>query len=260
MTLSSSNQTCDNRAWERAARTALAARGVDLSSYTNFMILFPQTSNCAWRGMGHLPGWATWINGAPNLRTAVHELGHNFGVHHATALRCTKNGERVRLSGNCTQAEYGDPFTTMGEAQARHGHNLSLTQMGYLPATAARTVTTSGTYVLTHAASTTGTRILGIERGDGTWMYLEFRRPYGTHFDNFRSSDPAVTGVTVRLGSSWTAIARTQLLDMRPSTSTFADAPLRVGHGFRDRVSGTKVYVEATGSTSAKVTITIAGG
>jgi hypothetical protein len=45
---------------------------------------------------------------------------------------------------------------------------------------------------------------------------------------------------------------------MRPSTSTFADAPLRVGHGFRDRVSGTRVYVEASGRTKAKITITLA--
>jgi chitodextrinase len=257
VSIADSNTACDNRAWERSARAALAARGVDLSTYTNFMLLFPRTSNCAWRGMGHLPGWATWINGAPTLRTAVHELGHNFGVHHATALRCTKNGERVRLSGNCTQAEYGDPFTTMGEALARHGHNLSLIQMGYLPASAARTISTSGTYVLSHASASSGTRILGIPRGDGTWIYLEYRRPYGTYFDNFRARDPVVTGVTVRLGSTWTAMARTQLLDMRPSTSTFADAPLRVGHGFRDRVSGTKIYVVRSGSTTAKITITL---
>lgn len=259
VTIPHSNSACDNRAWEPAARAALAARGEDLSAFTNYMLLFPQTSNCYWRGMGHLPGWTTWINGAPTLRTAVHELGHNFGVHHATALRCTKNGERVKLSGNCTQTEYGDPFTTMGAAPARHGHNLSLVQMGYLPASAARTVVTSGTYVLTHASATSGTRILGLPRGDGTWMYLEYRRPYGTHFDNFRSGDPAVTGVTVRLGAGWTAIARTQLLDMRPRTSTFADAPLRLGHGFRDSVSGTRIYVQALGSTAAKVTITMAG-
>jgi len=143
VTIPYSNTACDNRAWEPAARTALAERGEDLSTFTNFMLLFPQTSNCYWRGMGHLPGWTTWINGAPTLRTAVHELGHNFGVHHATALRCTKLGERVKLSKDCTATEYGDPFTTMGEAAARHGHNLSLLQMGYLPASAARTIVTS---------------------------------------------------------------------------------------------------------------------
>jgi Gametolysin peptidase M11 len=257
ITIPYSNTACDNRAWERAAKAGLAARGENLSAYTNFMLVFPQTSNCPWRGMGHLPGWATWLNGAPTLRIAVHELGHNFGVHHATALTCTRNGERVRLSGNCTQAEYGDPFTTMGAAQARHGHNLSLVQMGYMPSTAARTIAMTGTYVLTHASSATGTRILGIPRGDGTWMYLEYRRPYGTHFDNFRARDPVVTGVTVRLGSTWTAMARTQLLDMRPSTGTFADAPLRVGFGFRDRVSGTRIFVVAAGATTAKITITL---
>ena len=44
---------------------------------------------------------------------------------------------------------------------------------------------------------------------------------------------------------------------MRPSTSTFADAPLRSGHGFRDSVSGTRIDVISVGTTTATIKITM---
>jgi chitodextrinase len=250
-----SNATCQPQAWEAAARAIFNARGISLSSYTNFMYVFPATPSCAWRGMGYMPGATTWINGTPNLRTPAHELAHNFGVHHASTLRCTSNGIRVALSSTCRKSEYGDPFTTMGASMRRHDDNLALVQMGYLPTSATRTITTSGTYSLVHASAGSGVRILGIPRGNGTWFYLEYRRPYGTYFDNFTSTDPAVNGVSIRLARSWSTITQTQLIDTRPSTSTFADAPLRRGSTFRDYLTGMTISVASLGRTTASVTI-----
>ena len=252
-----SSKTCDYRLWATAAKAGLAARGVDLSSYTNFMYMFPPTSSCTWRGLAQLPGPSAWINGAPNLRVVAHELGHNLGVHHASSLRCTKDGVRVALSANCTRTEYGDPFTTMGGASTRHVHNLEKAQIGYLAAGAARTVVASGTYTLMHASATSGTRIIGIPRGNGTWLYLEYRRPHGTYFDNFSSTDPAVRGVSIRLAAGWTQITQTQLIDTRPGTTTFADAPLRLDRTFRDYLSGVSVLVTSIGTSAAKVAITL---
>lgn len=249
--------TCDYRLWADAAKAGLAARGVDLSTYTNFMFMFPPTSSCSWRGLAQLPGPVAWINGGPYLRVVAHELGHNLGVHHASSLRCKKDGVRVALSANCTRSEYGDPFTTMGSAQTRHVHNLELVQIGYMPTSATRTVTATGTYTLAHASGTSGTRIIGIPRGDGTFLYLEYRRPYGTLFDNFSSSDPAVRGVSIRLASSWTRITQTQLIDTRPGTTTFNDAPLRLSYSFRDYLSGVRITVRSIGSYAAKVYVTM---
>lgn len=236
-----SNDTCDHRNWALAAKQALADRGVDVTSYSNFVFAFPQTRNCPWRGLGHLPGPNAWINGTPGLRTAVHELGHNFGAHHASTIVCRRDGVRVALSANCSRKEYGDPFTTMGGAERRHDHNLHLAQLGYLPTDATRTITTGGTYGLYHTLSSDGTRVLRIPRGDGTFLYLEYRRPYGTLFDNFSTTDPVVRGLSIRIGGDWTRITQSLLIDTRPGTSTFADAALREGRSFRDYLSRIKI-------------------
>jgi hypothetical protein len=252
-----SNSVCDHRGWATAAKQVLAERGVDVSSFTNFAFTFPQTDSCPWRGLGHLPGPHTWINGAPSLRTAVHELGHNFGAHHASSIRCRRGGERVALSANCSTAEYGDPFTTMGASDRRFDHSLHLAQLGYLTAGSARTVTASGRYTLSHAASSTGTRVIRVARGDGTYLYLEYRRPYGTLYDNFSRRDPVVRGVSIRIGGDWNAIVQTKLIDTRPGTATFADSALRLDRSFRDYLSGIKITVVDRGRSRAWVRITL---
>lgn len=250
-----SSSTCQPGEWASAAKAALTARGVDFSSYTNFMYMFPNTSACKWGGLGHLPGRSSWINGTPSLRVSAHELGHNLGIHHASSLRCTKDGVRVALSSTCTKGEYGDPFTTMGAAKTRHVSNLSLVQIGYLPQVATRTIVASGSYSLVSASSGSGVRILAIPRGDGSFLYLEYRRPYGTYFDNFSSTSAAVKGVTIRIAKGWTTITQSLLIDAVPSTTTFTDAPLRLGRTFRDYRSGASIYVSGLGTTTAKVTI-----
>lgn len=243
--LSASNTTCDVFGWAAEARSILASRGVDVSSFTNFIFAFPQTSSCPWRGLGHLPGWHTWINGVPSLRTVVHELGHNFGAHHASAIRCRSNGHAVALSRNCSVDEYGDPFSTMGSADRRHDHAMHLAQLGYLEAGAARTIAGSGTYIVQRATATSGTRVLRVARGDGTYLYVDYRRPYGRLFDDFSRKAPVVKGVSVRIGGDWGQIIQTKLIDTRPGTSTFRDAPLTVGRSFRDYLSGVTITVTA---------------
>ncbi len=135
-TIPNTNANCAYSTWASAANTAASAAGVNLSAYDNVVYAFPTTS-CAWAGLANMPGKSSWLNGpsAMALRVMAHELGHNFGTHHASQLNCTEGGVRVALSAslaNCTSGEYGDPFSVMGMATRYQHSNFSRGNFGWL--------------------------------------------------------------------------------------------------------------------------------
>ena len=109
----------------------------------------------------------------------------------------------MTLGGTCTSDEYGDPFTIMGSASTYHHNNWHRAQFGWLAPT---TVTTSGTYSLAPAESTSTAvpRLLRIPRGDGTFLNLELRQPGGT-FETFSSASAVANGVSVRIAPELTS-------------------------------------------------------
>jgi hypothetical protein len=113
-TVPHNNTSCSFSTWANAADDAATAAGVDLSGYDNHIYVWPTTSACWWAGLAYLPGGYSYINGYPDLHTISHELGHNYGLHHASSYSCTSGGQRVAISSSCTAGEYGDPFDTMG--------------------------------------------------------------------------------------------------------------------------------------------------
>jgi chitodextrinase len=251
-TIPSDNSGCAWSSWGDQARTAATNAGVNLANYQYVVYAWPYTSTCAWSGLGYLPGTLSYINGAMTLRTVSHELGHNFGVHHASAESCTDAGVRVTLSASCSSSEYGDPFSVMGSASTRLHHNWHRAQLGFTDA--GQTISTSGDYLLAPADSTGATRLLRIARSDGTYYQLEFRQPTGI-FDNFAATDPAVNGVTIRVAPNPTTIVQSQLLDATPDTTTFADSPLAVGRTFADPFTGMQITTKSVSPSGATVTV-----
>lgn len=249
-TIAADNSGCAYTTWGNQARTAAINAGVNLSAYQYVVYAFPYTSSCGWAGLAYLPGTNSYINGSMNLRVVAHELGHNYTVHHASAESCTSNGVRVTLSSTCTSSEYGDPFTVMGSASTRMHHNWHRAQLGFTDA--GQTITTSGDYQLVPADATTGARLLRIARSDGTYYQLEFRQPTGI-FDNFSASDPAVTGVTIRIAPAPNVIVQSQLLDTTPQTTSFNDAPLAVGQTFTDPFTGMQITTKSVSAAGAVV-------
>jgi hypothetical protein len=258
-TISFNTATCDYTDLATKAKAAAQAAGVNLSSYTNIQYAFPSVSSCGWAGLAYLPGTESWVNNALDLRVSGHELSHNFGVHHASTLSCTEAGVRVTLSmnlSNCTQSEYGDPFSIMGSASTRHTHNQQLASLSWLPSSQRLNVTSGGTYVLGAAEDiTAAVRAIRVARGDGTYLYLEIRKPTGLYFDNFSTSDPAVKGVSIRLSNDWTSIIQSKLLDATPGTSSYSDASLLPGATFTDPFSGVSITTVSVGSGGATVQI-----
>ncbi len=248
---------CATSNWASSANTVAAANGVNLSTYDHVVYAFPNATSCGWSGLAQLPGRLSWLNGpgAMGLRVMAHELGHNFGTHHASTLNCIVSGVRVSMASNganCTSSEYGDPFTVMGAASQYAHTNFSRGNFGWLQAANTQTVTTAGDYTLKPIGGldATGVQSLRILRATNSYLTLEFRRPYGA-FDTFATSAPVVNGVSVRIAPGYTTRIQSQLVDATPGTTSFSDAPVPVGATIVDPLTGvTDHHAERLGDGS----------
>ncbi len=262
-TIPDDNTACNYTAWATSANAAAAAAGVDLAPYDNVVYAFPSTSSCGWSGLAYLPGRTSWLNGTGgmSLRVMSHELGHNFGTHHASTMSCTESGARVVLSASCTSNEYGDPFTVMGAASGRWHTNVSLGNFGWLAAGHTRDVTTAGDYLLQpiERVDAAGTKALRIARTPSSHLTLEFRQPGISAFDAFPATDPAVNGVSVRVAAPYATRTQTQLVDTTPATTSFSDAPLAVGRTLIDPLTGASITTLSVSPEGAMVRVSLAG-
>jgi hypothetical protein len=257
------SSTCDYSTWAADANKAASAAGVDLSGYSNIAYAFPTVSSCGWAGLSYMPGTQLWLNGPSGMTVHVmaHELGHNFGTHHANGYVCTENGVRVALSAstaNCSSQEYGDPFSVMGNYSIyNHYEHTSFARgnFGWLDAAATLDLTRSGTYTLAALEQATGVRGLRIKRDSSSCFLLEFRQPDAS-FDTFASTDPAAMGVLIRIvPCSYSIIAQSQLVDATPATTSFNDAALAVGRSLYDPISKFTLTTTAVGTSGATVQI-----
>jgi hypothetical protein len=253
-TLGAAGSTCDYGAWMSSARSAAASAGVSLQGYTNVMLIFTRRASCHWTGVANLNGPGSWINGTLTPAVTSHEFGHNLGVNHASSIRCSGSaGERVALSTSCVTTEYGDPYDVMGNG-IRHTSNWHRRQIGTLGEADQETITADGVYQVAAAEPAEGgPRLLRIARSTGDFLYLEFRQSFG-RYDAFEVGSPATNGVLIRIAPD---SARTQslLIDTKPSTDTFLDAPLTLDATFLDPIAHITVRAVAFESGSATVEV-----
>ena len=260
-TIPSTNANCAWGTWQSDAVAAAQAAGVSFSTYTNIVFAWPHTSSCGWAGLGYMPGNYTYNNGALGLRVIAHELSHNFGINHASSLSCTSGGVRVAVSSSCTYSEYGDPFTVMGGGSTFHNDGEQVGEMGWLASSEVRTVVPGASYLVQPLLGTAaGTvKVLRVPRADGTSFFIDVRVPYGSSFDRWGVSDPAVTGVMVRVSPGTAARTssprNTKLVDTHPETATFADAPLGVGRTLADPVSALRITTMSLDGNGAVVQV-----
>lgn len=263
-----SNDPCDPWWWGVEANRAAQAQGYNADDYDHTIYAFPWAFLCNWGGLAGDSN-RVWINGWFNTPIIAHELGHNYGLDHASSIRCTdSNGAPVSLSTRCTRNEYGDEFDVMGVSR-NHIAASRKTFAGWIPAADAVEVTTDGVYtlvpqeVVTPIPSIKSIRVPRRRDQDDfviEWFHLEYRQPYGL-FDTFPPSDPVVNGVSVRLGGRGASATpedqRTYLVDTVPATLTVWDAPLQFGQTLLDPVSQVSMTTEFVSPSGATVRIDV---
>jgi len=220
--------TCDYITVMNQAIARAQAAGYNPGGYQKQVYVFPHIP-CGWSGLGG--GGTAWINQANSVLVIGHELGHCFGVGHSSSLDCGS----VVLGGTCTVSEYGDPFSIMGNSNARHFPAYFKYQLGYLPPATIATHE-SGMAVYTIAPLEVAGQSLytvQIPLPDQNLTYwLEYRQPIG--FDASMSGN-SVSGALVHLGPGYpTYTCDSCLLDMTPATAAFGDAALAVGQTYTD--------------------------
>jgi gametolysin peptidase M11 len=261
--------TCNYSYWASLARTRATLDGFSAAGYQHVMYVFPDNmTGCNWAGLAYMPGTESWINGDLTVRVTAHELGHNLGLNHAGSWYCLgASNQPVQISSNCDidHHEYNDPFDVMGSYGSRHNSGFHLQRLGTLAPSNVETVSSSGTYTLTSAlTSTTDTTTLRIPRtydSGGTvkdWYYLEIRKS-GPVFDAFSASDPVVRGVSIRVADDPSLLNRTKLIDAHPDAGAYAyDAPLLPGETFSDGHVSVTTVSAALGTASVQVNMAAA--
>ena len=196
------------------------------------------------------------------MRTLGHELGHNLGLSHSTALECGT----AAYGANCTKIEYGDALDIMGyPGVVGHFSAPHKEKLGWTSDTTA-TVTTDGTYLLAPYENLAAgqPQVLKILQsvnpvsGKQTWYYLSYRQPIG--FDGFLSNNTNVrTGVVVHLGLEEPTLPYSYLLDMTPETASWNDPALSVGRSFSDPSAGVTLQTLWANGTGAAIQVSVGG-
>ena len=252
------------------AQQAAKAAGIDLTTYSHYVYVFPKLSTFPGAGAATVGGNPSevWLNGTIALQTINHELGHNLGLDHAKYLYCGT----VTLGSNCTINGYGDPSDNMGAYSTGHFDAFHKEQLGWLnsgvmpPIT---TVSTNGTYTL-DPYETTGSRPKALKilksidstTGARTWYYLEYRQPVG--FDTalstlmFNDDNNNLTrGVQVRLGTEGD-IGSSYLLDMTPASyGGEYDSTLVAGQSYTDSAAGVVIKTLSADASGATVSVSL---
>jgi hypothetical protein len=238
-----------------------------------------QQAACDWAGIAELgraerPARHSWFNSFHSCTVLVQEPGHNFGMVHSSAMRCTRNGQPVPIawpseSGvECQHIEYGNPFDPMGGGDCYHMNGVQKAYQDWLGGCNVVKATESGRFTIHPLESSCdGPQVLQIpfpaprsfgRAGLLTSYYLELRAPVGYRDRRLTPQVQVVVGNDVREArqtgnNNW-------LVDMNPQTETPGDSALPVGRRYEDSLpGGPKFTVISADATRAVIEVEIGG-
>jgi Ricin-type beta-trefoil lectin domain/Gametolysin peptidase M11 len=228
---------------------------IRLANYQHFQIF--GKIDCGYAGLGGVGGSLTWI-ARLRVGTVIHELGHNFGLFHASSRTCTSGSTKVPMSDNCTSSEYGDPFDPMGHGGSHHFNAGYKATLGWIPSANVTVASGSQTYtILPMTAAHTGPQLLRVKGASDVMYQVEFRQP--AKEDNFTTTDPNIKGVLVHAFFTQASDAgQAHLLDMS-ADGDFNIAALAVGKAYKFFNTNTTMTVVSTSTSGAQVRVDGAG-
>jgi len=262
---------CDSTAFPALKQQAveLADPDIDFSSVTELTIFAPQMPcSSTWRGLGTVGPWSPIETQEGTFRTAVsmtfadftsvplHELGHNFGVWHANYIFCGAQSF-AQDPETCTGYEYYDKYDVMGKADYKgHMNVYSKNKLGFLEADSVMNVTESGIYAITPLETPGGVKALTIRRRNGTYFWLEYRRPQ--NYDSIFGTTE-LNGLFVRVGQYMLGLHGSFVIDGSPSRTTvsYTNVVFPPGVRFADPDTGAAFTLLSNNDISAVVRIEI---
>jgi MYXO-CTERM domain-containing protein len=289
LTASVAGGLCENFG---AAAQALAP--MVTGTYDQYLWFFgSEIDGCPWGGVAQL-GTAeratrhSFYNANADCVVLVQEPGHNFGMVHSSALRCTRGGQPVSMvatgdGGSCSHDEYGNPFDPMGGGGGAgsqqnlnscfHMNGVQKSYQDWLGGCNVVKATTSGTFtVFPLERACNGTQVLQVplpasrsltfppspvatlRSGVVTAYYVEYRVPVGL---DAGLRTPRV--FIVAAGDLREARQRGNpnwLIDTTPETRSVLDAQLAVGKTFSDPApNGPKITVVSADDGKAVIRV-----
>jgi M6 family metalloprotease-like protein/uncharacterized delta-60 repeat protein len=240
-----------------AARTLAQNAGFNVDSYDRIGVVFadlrpPQVvggagiagSKFTFSGLGGNESKNFWINGFYTFSVVAHEIGHNYGLNHASLWQVA-DGNPVSPSG--TVDEYGDNFDVMGDGDniTHHFSQWNKSLMQWIPDSGVSTINSSGTYRVyrfdSQSANLSNTLALKVVRNRELDYWIGYRRATSnTSLDN---------GAYVLWGYNQNDLGK--LLDMTTPGTNVNDAALGIGASFNDSAAGITLQTIAQGGTGA---------
>jgi photosystem II stability/assembly factor-like uncharacterized protein len=239
------------------AKALALAAGINPANYDISVVAFPRIASWWWAGMASIGGGNLWLNGYRSPGVIAHELGHNYGLWHASSWD-VDDGSVMPATGAPSASdprheEYGDPFSIMGSSSGYpDGHYCphGKAALNWINQSQVETVATPGTYRIQrfdHSAAGTKPRLaLKLQRAGSQTFWLGYRR-------SFTSNSYLSNGAYML----WEFQSnKCRLLDMTPdsqSSSAWADkqdAPLAIGRTFADPTASLYITPIAQGGAA----------
>jgi hypothetical protein len=188
-------------------------------------------------GVGMVGEKGAWVQ-TDDWRVIAHELGHNYGLHHANGWRPITTAPY----GPGQNVEYGDPYDLMGPNRGSF-NTYERCVLHWMPEAAILPVTSNGVFRL-HAfdvPSIASNRLYALRLGrDVRDYWLDYRG----EFQSGPYAPFTLNGLQIRWSSWSQSRGGSALLDTTPGTPRrFEDGPLAVGHTYSDRETDLHVTV-----------------